>query len=476
MTTESVSSARFTNLEAEKSLLGFLLVNNDYFEEIVDLVFPEIFSLDIHQRVFKVIKNILDKGQVADVVTVSNYSVYSDEHKDVTFEYLIDLTNSVVSVGSYKDYAILLHDLYLKRQILLLQSNISDYLGKEESASEQIGRLERDIFSLADKGSIEVNTDRFEHSLELALEAVRVARQNKHGVSGITTGFKDLDAKLGGLQKSDLIVLAGRPSMGKTALATNIVFNAARKFMETGEIGTPAAIFSLEMSSEQIASRILSSQVGLASDVLRRGYLDDSDFARLVAAVQTLKNVPLFINDTPGITISQLRSKCRQMKRKHNIGLIMIDYIQLISSGKSFDRDGRVNEVSNITRGLKSIAKELNVPVIALSQLSRAVEAREDKKPMLSDLRESGSIEQDADIVSFIYREEYYIEREEPKNTTADKYKESHDKWQIRMDNARNKATIIIAKNRHGAIGNIDLLFNSAKTEFVDLDKIHEPR
>ena len=471
-------ASKFSNIEAERSLLGFLIINNNYFEEISEIISEEIFFLKTHKQIFAIIKNLLDKSQVADIVTISNLSSYTPEYKDITFDYLLELTNSIVSIGSYKDYGVMLYDLYIKRQIIELQNNISEYLSTGDQSTDQIAKIERDIFNLAEKGVVSKDTMDFGSSLDLALKSAVEARQYKNGISGVTTGLRDLDTKLGGLQKSDLIVLAGRPSMGKTALSTNIAFNAASIFAEKGNPGAPVVIFSLEMSAEQIASRILSSEVGVSSDALRKGLLSDSDFSRLSTAVQTLKSVPIFIDDTASLTISGLRTKCRRLKRQHGVGLIVIDYIQLLNSDKK--SDSRTNEVSEITRGLKGIAKELNVPIIALSQLSRAVESRDDKKPMLSDLRESGSIEQDADVVSFIFREEYYLQREEPqmpkKDESEEKFKQRYEQWQQRLNSAKNKATVIIAKNRHGSVGNVDLLFNSVKTQFVDLDKVHETR
>ncbi|MFL1781284.1 Replicative DNA helicase [Candidatus Hepatincolaceae symbiont of Richtersius coronifer] len=467
---------KFSNIQAEKALLGFIILNNNSFEEISEILVADYFFLDLHKKIFSIIKKLFDKSQVADLITVSNFASYSKEYQDLTFDYLVELTNSVVSFGSSKDYAALIYDLYLKRQILILQSNISNYLTVGETSTEQIQRIEKDVFNLAEKGIIEGNIDNFESALNKALAAAVLAKKYSNGLSGVTTGLLDLDNKLGGLQRSDLIVLAARPSMGKTALATNIAFNAASTYVEkNGYPGAPVVIFSLEMASEQIASRILASQVSTSSDAIRKGMLSDADFSRLSAAVGMLKNTPIFIDDTPGATINHIRTKCRRLKRKHDLGLIIIDYIQLIGSERR--NDNRVAEVSEITRGLKGIAKELNVPVLALSQLSRAVETREDKKPMLSDLRESGSIEQDADVVAFIFREEYYLSREEPqmakKDESNEKFKIRYEQWQKNYEASKNKATVIISKNRHGPIGNVELLFNAAKTEFVNFDKVH---
>lgn len=478
MTMNPIDVEKFSNIQAEKALLGLLLLDNEIFEEVVEIINENHFFLDVHKQIFSIIKKILDKSQLADVITISNYASLSAQTKNITFDYLIDLTNSVISLGSYKDYANLIYEYYLKRQILSLQQNIIQYLNSSDSSMDQIQKIEKDVFSLAEQGSITQDVESFEIALNKALESAKLAKQFQNGISGVTTGLRDIDLKLGGMQKSDLIIIAGRPSMGKTALAVNIAFNCASFFADNQKLpGAPVAIFSLEMSSEQLASRILSSQIGTSSDALRKGMLNESDFTRLAAAVSTLKNIPIFIDDTPSISINNLKAKCRRLKRKHNIGLVVIDYIQLISTD-SKRSDNRVLEVAEITKGLKNIAKELNIPVIALSQLSRAVESRDDKKPMLSDLRESGSIEQDADVVSFVFREEYYLQREKPqmprKDENEDKFKIRFEQWQKAMDNAKNKATLIIAKNRHGPIGDIDLLFNANKTEFVNLDKIHE--
>ncbi len=473
-----VDDEKFSNIPAEKALLGLILLNNDIFEEISEVLNENNFFLSTHSNIFSIIKKILNKGQLADVITVSNYLAFDEKTKGITFDYLVDLTNAVVSFGSYKEYANLIYDFYLKRQILFLQNNITNYMNSSDLAIDQIQKIEKDIFSLAEQGSITQDIESFETSLNKALQSATLAKQFKNGISGITTGLDDIDSKLGGLQKSDLIVLAGRPSMGKTALAVNIAFNCASTFVEKqGYPGAPVAIFSLEMSSEQIASRILSSQIGKSSDALRKGMLNEGDFARLVAAVSSFKNIPIFIDDTPGISINNLKAKARRLKRKHNIGLIVIDYIQLISTDNKRN-DNRVVEVAEITKGLKAIAKELNIPIIALSQLSRAVESRDDKKPMLSDLRESGSIEQDADVVSFIFREEYYLQREKPqmprKDESEDKFKLRYEMWLKASEKAKNKATLIVAKNRHGPIGDIDLMFIADKTEFKNLDKIHQ--
>lgn len=460
------SENKFVNIEAEKSLLGFLLLNNDAFDNIFNIINSDNFYLETHKNIFNIIKSLLNDGKLADPITVSNTSSYVEKYKDITLEYLLELTNSVITLGSYTDYATLIYDLYLKRQIIELQNRITTYLGNETDAASQLESIQSDFFKLAEQGSLSKGYEDFETSLQKAYKLIEISRKNRGGIPGISTGLIDLDRKIGGLQNSDLIVLAGRPSMGKTALAVNIAFNAALNSLAGEKYkGAAVAIFSLEMSADQLAMRILSSEISKSSDELRRGIMTDAEFNRLNMAVEKLKTTPLFIDDTPSISIAGLRSKCRKLKRQHQIGLIVIDYIQLIGNDRSARQDSRATEVGEITRGLKGLAKELNVPVLALSQLSRAVESRDDKKPMLSDLRESGSIEQDADVVAFIFREEYYLARSEPK--------ENKQEWEQKLAQVKDQATVIIAKNRHGAIGNVDLKFIPDKTQFANIDKVH---
>lgn len=464
--TEPSNENKFVNIEAEKSLLGFLLLNNDAFDNIFNIINNDNFYLETHKNIFNIIKTLLNDGKLADPITVSNTSSYVEKYKDITLEYLLELTNSVITLGSYSDYASLIYDLYLKRQIIELQNRITTYLSSETDAASQLESIQSDFFKLAEQGSLSKGYDDFETSLQKAYNLIEVSRKNRGGIPGISTGLIDLDKKIGGLQNSDLIVLAGRPSMGKTALAVNIAFNAAlNSLLGEKHKGAPVAIFSLEMSADQLAMRILSSEISKSSDELRRGIMTDAEFNRLNMAVNKLKTTPLFIDDTPSISIAGLRSKCRKLKRQHQIGLIVIDYIQLIGNDRTSRQDNRATEVGEITRGLKGLAKELNIPVLALSQLSRAVESRDDKKPMLSDLRESGAIEQDADVVAFIFREEYYLMRSEPK--------ENKQEWEQKLAQVKDQATVIIAKNRHGSIGNVDLKFIPDKTQFANIDKVH---
>lgn len=470
------TNQQLVNIDAERSLLGLLIVNNNVFEEINDIITANNFYYQQHQYTFEIVKSLLDKSQVADVVTITQFASYNPKYSEINFDFVLSLVNSVINTVSYKEYAQLIYDLYLKRQVLILQENISGLLKSNSNFTEIIDNIEAEIFNLSENGKIDNSVQTFDTALQKSLQAIQTARSYKDGISGVDTGLVDLNKKLGGLQKSDLIILAGRPAMGKTALATNIAFNAANKYIHSkGHPGAPVVIFSLEMSAEQIASRMLSTYTGISSDALRKGQLTDNQFLELSNSIQTFKNTPIYIDDTPALTISQIRTRCRKLKRQNNIGFIVIDYIQLIGSEKT--TDNRAVEVGLITRGLKAIAKEINVPILALSQLSRAVESREDKTPMLSDLRESGSIEQDADVVSFIFRAEYYKEREEPKMANKDESQEQftkrYEKWKVELENVKNKATLVIAKNRHGSIGNIDLAFDPARTYFYNLDKTY---
>lgn len=463
---------QFTNIIIEKALLGYLMINNDVFDEIANIIIDSsVFYYPLHQKIYTVVADILNKGGSADSITVSSYSIKKD-FDDLTFEYINSLTYNIISTNqkSYSAYAKELNDLYLKRAILYYRDKINSYLETSLNIDDILAQLERDIFNLSDKGMLENNSIKYSDLLNKTLQVIDINRK-KQGIIGITTGLRDLDNVLGGLQNSDLIILAGRPSMGKTALATNIAFNAAYKFAETQqEPGAPVVIFSLEMSAEQVTSRIMASQLGINNEKLRKGNINDDEFVQINQYLANNKDIPIFIDDTPSLDINKLKTRCRLLKRKYNIGLVIIDYIQLILPAEKSSQENRTAEISSISRNLKAIAKELNVPIIALSQLSRAVEAREDKKPLLSDLRESGSIEQDADIVAFIFREEYYVSRAEPQMAkNEEEYQKKLIEWKIRYEEVKDKATIIIAKNRHGRIGNIDIQFVQELTQFKDL-------
>jgi replicative DNA helicase len=458
------------NLEAEQALLGSLLHNNSGYEYVAEFLLPEHFADPVHGKIFRAIGLLIERGQIADPITLRDYFQQDQQLAEIGgTDYLAYLATTVISIINPRDYARLIHDLALRRELIQLGSemvNNAHTPSLESSAHEQIEHAEQRLYDLATSGQIDRGFVQFVDALSDAIATAEKAYKRESRIVGVTTGLHDMDRWLGGLHPSDLIILAGRPSMGKTALATNIAFNAAVAALDKRE-GAVVAFFSLEMSAEQLAGRLLAQEAEVASDKIRRGELTDQDFPKFVEVSRRLARIPLFIDDTPALSVSALRTRARRLKRKHGLGLIVIDYLQLIGSS-SHNRlpENRVQEVSEVTRGLKALAKELNVPVIALSQLSRAVEGREDKRPQLADLRESGSIEQDADVVMFIFREEYYLARQEP-SETSDKYED----WQAKMAKVQNLAEVIIAKQRHGPIGTIKLFYNAPFTKFTDLLK-----
>ena len=466
-----VAEAVLHNLEAEQALLGALLLNNGSLEHVSDFLRPDHFAHAVHGRIYESIQRLNDRGQFADPITLKDI-FHENEHLAAVggAGYLIDLANSVVSIISAADYGRLIYDLYLRRQLINLSHETVQEVRNfdlESTAVQHIESAEKKLYDLATTGQAGGNAISFREALTQALETAEIAYKRDSHIVGVTTGFIDLDKWLGGLHPSDLLILAGRPSMGKTALATNIAFNAALCFAQNNREGSPVAFFSLEMSAEQLATRILSSESKVSSDKIRRGEIRSEDFPKFVEISRSIHNTPLFIDDTAGLSIMALRNRARRLKRQHDIGLIVIDYLQLLESSNKRSSDNRVQEISEITRSLKGIAKELNVPVLALSQLSRAVEQRDDKRPQLSDLRESGSIEQDADVVMFVYREEYYESRKQPPGGT-----EKHLEWQKRMDGVYNKAEVIIAKQRHGPIGTVKLFFDGKLTRFGNLENM----
>lgn len=463
------------NLEAEQGLLGALLIDNRGLEKVSDFLKAEHFFVPAHQRIYTSIMTLIDRGQNASPVTLKNYFEKDDDLKDVGgAEYLADLAANVVSIINTADYAQSIYDLHMRRELIQLGEEIvndSYDIKLDADANNTIEMAEGRLFSLAESGDMKGGFVTLRDSVLTAIDHAEKAYNTAGHVTGVTTGLRDLDKKLGGLQNSDLLILAARPSMGKTSLAVNIAYNAAKKYMEAGEDGGGGicGFFSLEMSSDQLASRILSDASGISGDAIRKGNIGKDDFRKFVEASQLLSQVPLHIDDTPALTIGAVRQRARRLKRQHGLNLLVIDYLQLLrGNGSKQSTENRVNEVSEITRGLKAIAKELDIPVIALSQLSRAVEQREDKRPQLSDLRESGSIEQDADCVMFIYREEYYLSRTEPEVGT-----EKHLDWQERMSRNHNISEVIVAKQRHGPIGTVKLFFDSNVTRFGDLDINH---
>lgn len=467
--TEAFSQILPHNLEAEQALLGGLLHQNSALERVSDFLRSEHFFNPVHGRIFEAISHFITRNQLANPITLSHY--FKDDpalQEAGGAAYLAQLAGHVVSLMNTADYGKQIYDLYLRRQLVLLGEDIiqearTHRLG--ENASQNIEKAEKHLFDLAMTGKGERTFTPFSKALTDALETAQVAFKRDSHVVGVTTGFLDLDKQLGGLHPSDLVILAGRPSMGKTALATNIAFNAALASLK-GKAGDGArvAFFSLEMSSEQLALRLLGQESGIPSDRIRRGAISQDDFPKFTEVTRQLSGLPLHIDDTPGITIATIRTRARRLQRQEGLGLIVVDYLQLISSGKN-NSENRVQELSEITRGLKTLAKELNIPVLALSQLSRAVEQREDKRPQLADLRESGSIEQDADVVMFVYREEYYESRKKPVEGASDKM----GSWQKQMSEVHNLAEVIIAKQRHGPIGSVGLHFQGHLTKFSNL-------
>jgi replicative DNA helicase len=471
-----------SNIEAEQALLGAVLVNNAAFHRVAEFLLPEHFAEAVHGRIFAAIARLIERGQIANPVTLKNLFDQDGALAEVGgAQYLVRLAASVVTILNAQDYGRTIHDLYLRRQLITIGEDVVNDAYRhdlERAAPQQIETAEKHLFDLATSGSNEGGFRAFHASLTDAIKMAEAAFKRSGRTTGVSTGFIDLDKLLGGLHRSDLVVLAGRPSMGKTALATNIGFNAARAYRANktpdgrtvGEDGAVVGFFSLEMSAEQLATRILAEESGIPSNNIRKGEVSNEDFDRFVQASQRLSSVPFFIDDTPALTISGLRTRARRLLRQQGLDLIIVDYLQLIrGGGEGRGQENRVQEISEITRGLKTLAKELEVPVLALSQLSRAVEARDDKRPMLSDLRESGSIEQDADVVMFVYREEYYLSRSEPSQRpeeTIEKFGDRHDRWKERCEQVYGLAEIIVAKQRHGPIGPVKLRFAHETTRF----------
>ncbi|MGB1361007.1 MAG: replicative DNA helicase [Alphaproteobacteria bacterium] len=474
------------NLEIEATVIGSILRNNKLMENVDNLT-PQHFYAPENQIIYSWILKATANNQLASPKTLAHYADSEPAIKALGGkDYLAEIASDVISIININEYTETLDDLYVKRQLIGLGEDmvIDAYSNDfDVTSKDQIEKAEQSLYSLAENGEAKKGVISLGQALVTTIASAESAFQNKGGIVGVTTGLKDLDQQLGGLHKSDLLILAGRPAMGKTSLVTNIAFNAAKAYnVEVDENGKETKtggvvlFFSLEMSADQLAGRIISEQAEIASDKIRRGDIDDKQFERLVNASAELADTQLYIDDTPGISVTAMRQKARRVKRQHGLDMIIVDYLQLLQgpAGKKFDN--RVNEVSEITRSLKIIAKELEVPVIALSQLSRSVEQREDKRPMLSDLRESGSIEQDADVVMFIYRPEYYLTKASPEkraNETDDNFNKRVEEHNNSLKDARNVAEVIISKQRHGPVGTIKLFFNSEFTKFGDLDAGH---
>ncbi len=456
-----------SNLEAEQALLGSILVNNDIIDEVSNIIKPISFFDPAHIKIYEVIETLNNKGMIANPITLKNYFEKDNMLSEVGgTEYLVKLTRFSGSTKQAIDYAKVIHEMYLRRELVLISDNLSSETlnSKEQSAENIIENTEKSLFDLAERGSFSQSFIKFNQALDQTIEMATQAMKSDKGIVGVPTGLTDLDEKLGGLHKSDLVILAGRPSMGKTALATNIAYHAAQNIM-TRQEKSSVAFFSLEMSSEQLSTRILSEQARIKSDDIRRGKVTEEEINRYIETSRNIYTLPLFIDETPAITIATLSNRARRIKRLFGVSLIVVDYIQLMRSNLS-KNEGRVQEISEITQGLKALAKELNVPILALSQLSRAVEQRDDKQPQLADLRESGSIEQDADVVMFVYREAYYLERKQPKLGSIE-----HAEWQSKMNDVNGLADIILGKQRHGPTGTIKVEFEGIYTKFKDLRK-----
>ncbi|MCG6858073.1 MAG: replicative DNA helicase [Salaquimonas sp.] len=464
------------NIEAEQALLGAILVNNDAYYRVSDFLKPDHFMEPLHRQIFKVASDMIRAAKHASPVTIKTF-LPADEKVGgelTVAQYLARLAAEAVTIINAEDYGRSIYDLFTRRQLITIGEdmvNIAYDAPVDMPPTGQIEDAERRLFELAETGQYNGGFHDFGSAINTAIDMASAAYQREGGLSGIATGIHALDSRMGGLQPSDLIILAGRPGMGKSSLATNIGFNIAHNYIpDTEADGTPKAadggvvgFFSLEMSAEQLATRIISEQTEIASSKIRRGEITEPDFEKLSYCAQEMQRIPFYIDETGGISIAQLAARARRLKRQRGLDVLMVDYIQLMQGHKRVG-DNRVQEVTEITTGLKALAKELNIPIIALSQLSRQVESRDDKRPQLSDLRESGSIEQDADVVLFIYREEYYLKNREPKEGSEEWFK-----WEADMRMAEGKAEVIIAKQRHGPTGTAKLGFQAMFTRFSDL-------
>ncbi len=451
------------NIEAEQAVIGSILVSNDIFDEISTIISSINFYDPMHQKIFDAIESLIYKGMLANPITLKNY--FEDEKDELNVpEYLVKITKFSTSVRQAVEYSKIIYDMFVRRELIKISEQTIDSAKLNEldtNGQNIIENSERLLFDLAEKGSFNSSLVKFDEAMKQTIEMASAAYKNEEGIVGVPTGLRDLDDKLGGLHQSDLIIIAGRPSMGKTSLATNIAFNAAQKLQDSGKKSS-IAFFSLEMSSEQLSTRIISEQSRISSNDIRRGRISDEQFDKFLETSKNISELPLYIDETPAISIAAMSNRARRIKRLFGLDMIVVDYIQLMR-GTTFNKDGRVQEISQITQGLKAIAKELAIPVVALSQLSRQVEQRDDHKPQLSDLRESGSIEQDADVVMFVYREGYYLQRKEPREATVE-----HAEWQAKMNEVAHLAQIIIGKQRHGPIGNVTLEFEERFTKFKD--------
>ncbi|TIM46454.1 replicative DNA helicase [Mesorhizobium sp.] len=468
------------NIEAEQALLGAILVNNDAFYRVSDFLKSGHFYEPLHRKIFDVAAELIRMGKIATPITLKTFLPADERVGDMTVaQYVVRLAVEAVTVVNAADYGRAIYDLATRRALITVGEdmvNIAYDAPVDMSPSEQIEDAERRLFELAETGRYDGGFESFTDAVKTAVDMANAAYMRDGHLSGVATGLRDLDRRMGGLQPSDLIIIAGRPGMGKTSLATNMAFNIAEAYVPAQQAdgsfkaanGGVVGFFSLEMSSEQLATRIISEQTEIPSSKIRRGEISEMDFEKLVACSQTMQKIPLFIDQTGGISIAQLSARARRLKRQRGLDVIVIDYIQLMQGSFAKSSQNRVQEITEITTGLKALAKELAVPIIALSQLSRQVESRDDKRPQLSDLRESGSIEQDADVVMFVYREEYYLKNREPKPGT-----DEYIKWEHEMNEMRGKAEVIVAKQRHGPTGSVSLAFQGEFTRFSDLAEEH---
>ena len=465
---QQATKAPLSNVEAEQGLLSILLHNNKAYELVGEMLSQGCFADALHGTIYQGMVALFDQGHVVDPITLTQHLLGSVEDQETLKTYIANLATAPIVIGNAKNYSEIIYDLHLRRELINLgHTVVSDVttFTEDTNAKTHIEKTEQGLFDIATQGEYANNTKLFSQALTQVITEAEKAYKKDSPVTGITSGLKDIDKKLGGFHPSDLIIIAGRPSMGKTALATNCAFQAALAAMQKKQdTGSSVAFFSLEMSAEQLAGRLLSQVVGIPSDKIRRGDLSAESFPKFLDASRQLAHLPLYIDDTPALSISALRTRSRRLKRKHNVGMIVVDYLQLLGGSYRSRTESRLQEISEITRSLKAIAKELHVPVIALSQLSRGVEQRDDKRPLLADLRESGTIEQDADIVMFIYRAEYYLARKEPDVGT-----EEYQKWQEKMAAVMNVAEVIIAKQRHGPVGTVKLYYEGALTKFRNL-------
>ncbi len=469
------------NIEAEQALLGAILVNNEAFYRVSDFLEAKHFFEEINQRIFELTGSLIRAGKLATPVTLKTFLPADQDIAGLSVnQYLARLAAEATTIINAEDYGRIVYYLSVRRALIEIGEDIVNLAYEapvEATPTSHIEDAERKLYEVAERGRYDSGFQPFGRALTRAVDMTAAAYQRDGRLSGLATGLRDLDAKMGGLQASDLIVLAGRPGMGKTALATNIAYNVARAWRgeqrADGHMGTVdggiVGFFSLEMSAEQLATRIIAEQTGISSSMMRRGDIDDSHFEKIKDKVIEIQHLPLFIDETGGVSVAQLAARARRLKRQRGLDLIVIDYIQLMQGSTRRAMEGRVQEVTEITTSLKALAKELNVPILALSQLSRQVESREDKHPQLSDLRESGSIEQDADVVLFVYREEYYLMNKEPRPGTAE-----YETWQTEMASVHGKAEVIIGKQRHGPTGTVNLQFDAEVTRFADPDTRHQ--